>query len=210
VKLYVFHVAPNPTRVRRYLAEKRAGGAEIPVEEVMVSIPDGESRAPEHLARNPRGGLPVLEMDDGSFLTESTAIVEYLEERWPEPPMIGTDAESRARVRELDRIADLGVLISVARIVHATKSPTGAAPNPAVAAAARAALPSNLKVLDNRLSDGRPFLAGDRPTIADGTLAAALQFGRFREITVTDGYPHIRRWDEAYRARPEVQGVLLV
>ena len=89
MKLYCFQVAPNPTRVRLYLALRRAAGTHIDVSEVIGDLPAGEQREPAHLGRNPLGALPVLELADGSFLTESLAIIEYLEERNPDPPLIG-------------------------------------------------------------------------------------------------------------------------
>src|SRR6266436_1109752 len=108
MKIYDFVGAPNPKKLRVYLAEK---GLRIPFEP--VNIVSQENRKPEFLKKNPLGGLPVLELDDGSHLTESLAIIEYLEELHPEPPMIGRTPRERARVRELERIADLGVLGSV-------------------------------------------------------------------------------------------------
>ena len=168
MKIYVFPIAPNPTKVRLYLAEKAAGGAKIELTEVMVNLPAGEQRSPEHLSRNPFGKLPVLEFDDGTHLIESLAIIEYLEERHPDPPMIGSDALERARVRELERIAELGVLFPVARILHATNSPLGLPAVPEMASYFREALPDALGVLDARLADGRPFVAGERPTMLAG------------------------------------------
>lgn len=209
MKLYMFPVAPNPTRVRLYLAEKAAGGSEIPIEQVTVNLPRGEQRSPEHLARNPLGKLPVLELDDGSYLTESVAIIDYLEELHPEPPMIGSSALERARVRELDRIADLGVLIGAARILHATHSPLGLPPVPAVAEHYRPVLRAALEVLDERLADGRPFVAGGRPTIADCTLAAGLQFARFGKVEIDPAFEQVARWDAAFRQRPSARAVLL-
>jgi len=94
--------------------------------------------------------------------------------------MIGGTPLERARVRELERIADLGVLVPAARVIHATKSPLGLPPSPEVAALFQRILPDACKVLDDRLSDGRPFVAGERPTIADCTLAAGLQVRAFR------------------------------
>src|ERR1700756_2372529 len=108
MKVYDFVGAPNPKRLRVYLAEK---GLTIPCEP--VNIVTGENRTPEFLKKNPLGGLPVLELDDGSHLTESLAIIQYLEELHPEPPMIGRTPRARARVRELERIAELGVLSAV-------------------------------------------------------------------------------------------------
>ncbi len=66
MKLYFFPFAPNPTKVRLYIAEKRERGAAIELEEVLVNLVEGEQNGPEHLARNPRGALPVLELDSGS------------------------------------------------------------------------------------------------------------------------------------------------
>jgi glutathione S-transferase len=210
MKLYVFPVAPNPTRVRLFLAEKAEAGTEIPVEQVQVSLPEGEQRGPEHLARNPLGRLPVLELDDGSCFTESLAIVEYLEELHPHPPLCGGDPLERLRVRELERIAELGVLLPVGRIVHATRSPLGFPPDPAVAEHFRRALPETLRLLDQRLADGRPFLAGDRPSIADCTLAAALQFARFGKVGFDSVYRHLERWDRDYRERAPARAVLVL
>ena len=99
MKLYMFQVAPNPTRVRLFLVEKAAGDTEIPIEQVSVNLPKGEHRRPEHLARNPLGRLPILELDDGSCFTESLAIIEYLEEMYPKPPLMGSTPLERARVR---------------------------------------------------------------------------------------------------------------
>ncbi|MBI3758009.1 MAG: glutathione S-transferase family protein [Deltaproteobacteria bacterium] len=208
MKLYMFQVAPNPTRVRLYLAEKAAGGAVIDLQQVSVNLPKGEQRTPEHLARNPLGRLPVLELDDGFHLTESLAIIEYLEECYPEPPMIGRTALERARVRELERVVELGVLAPVGRIIHATKSPLGFPPNPPVAEHFRKMLPEALRLLNTRLSDGRSFLAGERPTIADCTLAAALQFARFGNVEIASEYQHVLQWDVRYRERDVAKSVL--
>lgn len=210
MKLYIFPVAPNPTRVRLYLAEKREAGAKFDVEEVMVSLIDKEQQSAEHRARNPLAKLPVLETDDGEFLTESAAIIEYLEELVPEPAMIGATPFARARTRELDRIVEVGVLRPLADIVHATDSPLGWPPNPAVAEHARALLPPNLAILEDRLSDGRPFLMGEQPSIADCTLAAAFQFGRMKSVELPASHEAIERWDEAFRERVSAKQVLVL
>jgi glutathione S-transferase len=113
-------------------------------------------------------------------------------------------------VRELERIAEMGVLQPVARIVHATSSPLGLPPSPALAEQARQALPGPLGVLESVLSDGRPFLAGERPTIADCTLQAALQFARFRKVEIDPALEQLARWDRAYRERAPAKAVLVV
>ena len=210
MKLYVFMMAPNPTRVRLMVAEKRAAGAEIDLPEVMVNMIKGEQKKPEHLARNPLGKLPVLELDDGRFLTESGAIMEYIEEIHPEPSMLGSSPLERARLRELHCIAEMGVLGAAAQLVHATNSPLGLPAIPDLAAQARVALAGPMKRLDDLLADGRPFVAGEQPTLADCTLQAAFQFARFREIEILEGCAHLARWDAAYRDREPARSVLVL
>ena len=196
MKLHYFPVAPNPTKVRVYLAEKG-----IEIDQVRVNLPQGEARSPTFLARNPMGKLPVLELDDGECLTESLPIIEYLEELNPEPPMIGTDPVERARVRSLERLADTGVLMSVARIIHATRSPLGLPPRPQVAEWAREALDQALGVLDAKIGQG-PFVAGERVTIADCTLWAACGFAAFGEVEIDPRFRNTIEWRQRFSKRP--------
>jgi glutathione S-transferase len=200
LKLYYFPVAPNPTKVRLYLAEKGIRDVEM----VRVNLGARENRTPEFLAKNPEGKLPVLELDDGSHLTESLAIIEYLEELHPEPPMIGCTPEERARVRSVERMADTGVLMSVGRAVHATRSPLGLPPNPPVAEHAREGFRGALALLDGRLAKS-PFLAGERVTIADCTLFAALGFGSFFGIEPDSALRNLARWRQEFGARPSTK-----
>lgn len=196
MKLYCFPVAPNPTKVRVYLAEK---GIEIP--EVLVSLPKGEQRRPEFLARNPMGRLPVLELDDGTHLSESLAIIEYFEEIHPGPSLIGRDPIERARVRSLERIADYNVLLPIARVIHATNSPLGLPPNPELAQAGRAGMSEGLGILEDRIGTF-PFVAGERVSIADCTLFAAFFFAGFGEVEIPASHRNLRRWYDAFSTRP--------
>lgn len=197
MKLYYFPVAPNPTRVLIYLAEKGIDNIDL----VPVDLRKGEQRQEAHLARNPDGNLPVLELDDGDCLTESLAIMEYLEELHPEPPMIGSDPLARARIRSLERKVETQLLNPIGRLVHATRSPIGLPPNPAVADAERALLPASFERLDG-LVGSRPFAAGDAPTIVDCTLFATLQFGQFFGVDIPAGCDNLQRWYAAFQQRP--------
>lgn len=209
MKLFFFPVAPNPTRVLLYLALKEAGGAEIPLERVRINTRKKEQSSAEHLTRNPFGRLPVLELDDGSHVTESRVIIGYLEERFPEPNLIGATPEERAHVADAERIAELGVLYPIARVVHATNSPFGLPPNAPIADYYRPRLTETLEVLEQLMDDGRPFFAGDRPTIADCTMQAALQFGRLGGIDLDPSFEKLAAWNESFRARPEVAALLI-
>ncbi len=196
MKLYDFPFAPNPRKLRVYLAEK---GIEVPL--VQVNIVKGEQRTPEFLAKNPLGKLPVLELDDGTLLTESLAIIHYFEELYPEPPMIGVTPLERAQVRRLEQIAYNSVLSQVARCFHASKALLpGATPNAAIADAARAELPQPLALLNHEIGD-RPFVAGDRPSIADCTLFATFKLAEMAEIDLAPG-SNLARWYEAFSQRP--------
>lgn len=210
MKLYTFPVAPNPTKVRLYLAEKKALGGPIPLEEVTVNLIEKQQRTPSHRARNPFGTLPVLELDSGRYLIESLVIIDHLEALYPKPSMFGEDLEARSFARQIERIADIGVLIPIGQIVHATDSPVGYPANPAVADYFRKRLPKSLDYLEGLLADGRPFLAGERVTVGDCTLAAALQFGRFRKLSFLEEYPGLSVWDAHYRARETAASVLVM
>jgi glutathione S-transferase len=201
MKLYDFVGAPNPKRVRVYLAEK---GLSIPTEQ--VNLVTGETRSPEFLAKNPMGGLPVLELDDGTYLAESLAIIEYFEELHPNPPMIGTSPLERARVRALERICELGVLLRVATIFQNTHPFMAARLKQSADAAAnaRALLDGALKVLDAKIGS-RPFVAGERPTIADCTLWAAFEFAEFAQVPMDNSCANVQRWQAAFRQRPSAQ-----
>ncbi len=209
MRLYWFQVAPNPTKVRLYVAEKNAAGAGIELEPVVVNLPRGEQNTADFRRLNPFASLPVLELDDGSTIVESLPIIDYLEELHPSPSLWGDDPRGRARARELERIADLRLMVPIARVIHATRSPLGLPPNPGVAVQAAAVWPQAMRFFDDLLSDGRPLLSGTQPCVADCTLAAALQFARFGEIDLglDSRYPGVHQWDRTYRARDAVRDV---
>src|SRR5262245_61442392 len=97
-------IGPNPRAVKIFVAEK---GLDIP--RVEVDLPAGENRQPPHLSRNPSGQTPTLELDDGVCLAEITAICEYLEEKKPNPPLIGSTPEERAETRMWTRRVDIRI-----------------------------------------------------------------------------------------------------
>ena len=208
MKLYMVPAAPNPTKVLLYLAEREALGAALGVETVLVNTLKGEQRAPAHLARNPFGTLPVLELDDGSFLLESLAIIHYLEARFPGKGLLGEGAEARARALDLERVVELRLAMPLGRYVHAVKSPIGYPANPALAKEIEESLPPVRDYLEGLLADGREMLGGEAVGLADCTLQAALQFLRFGKIELPGDWPGVMAWDARYRARPAAQKVL--
>src|SRR5262245_34347718 len=203
MKVFDFNLAPNPRKLREYLCEK---GLDIRTE--AIDALGGKTRTPEFLERvNPLGGLPVLELDDGTHLTESLAIIEYLEELHSDPPMLGATPLERARVREAERICELGVLSTVGTVFQNTSPFFAARIKQSADAAenARNRLAQVTKVVD-RLIGSKPFVAGTRPTIADCTLFAALELAAFGNIAIDyAGLPNLARWYEAFKQRPSAQ-----
>ena len=208
MKLYMVPLAPNPTKVMLYIAEREDLGTDMGIEQVVVNTLKGHHKAPEHLARNPFGTLPVLELDDGSFLVESLAIIQYLEDKFTQGALLTGTPEEKGRARDVERIVDLRVAGPMAGYVHATKSPLGLPPDPERAEQLAAGLQTPLDYLEGLLSDGRELLLGDRVSIADCTLQASLQFLRYIEADLLGERSQLRDWDERYRARPAAERVL--
>ena len=117
VKLYSHAVAPNLRRVRIFAAEK---GIELSLED--VDILAGQSRTPEFLAKNSSGGVPVLEFDDGSYLSESVAIYRYLEGLHPEPNLLGRDLREQAEIERWNRRMELELFAAIGRTVRSSKA----------------------------------------------------------------------------------------
>ncbi len=208
MKLYMVPLAPNPTKVMLYIAERAAAGTELPIQQIVVNTVKGRHREPEHLARNPFGTLPVLEFEDGSHLIESLAIIELLEDRFPAGALRETDIERRAQSRDLERVVDLRVAGPMARYAHATKSPLGLPPDPGAAAAIEESLQGPLDYLEALMDDRRALLTGERVAIADCTMQAALQFLRFVGADLLGERPNLRSWDTRYRNRQAARQVL--
>lgn len=196
IKLYGFAFAPNPRKVLTYMREKG-----IPFEYVSVHIGKGEHRSPEFTAKNPMQGLPILELEDGTVLTESLPIIEYLEETHPSPPMIGRTPLERQRVRTMERLCEMSVLMRVGRVFRNTH-PMFAGPGqmPAVAEQANQELPGVLAIVDRMIGD-QPFVAGDFPSIADCTLFAALNLAKAGNVTIDPAAKNVARWWTSFSAR---------
>ena len=125
MKLYMVPLAPNPTKVMLYIAERAELGTDMDIEQIVVNTVKRRNREPEHLARNPFGTLPVLELDDGSYLVESLAIMEYLGDRFAAGSLLGETPEQRAKARDVERIVDLRIARQMGTYGHATNSPLG-------------------------------------------------------------------------------------
>lgn len=199
MKLYDGGRAPNPRRVRVFLAEK---GIEVP--RVPVDMGALGHRSDEVTALNPLQRLPVLVLDDGTALTESIAICRYFEELHPEPVLFGTGALRRAQVEMWQRRMELNLLFPVAqafRHIHPAMVEWEVPQVPAWGEANKPKAVEFLRLLDRELAD-RAFAAGDTFSVADITGLVALDFMKPARIELPAELANVRRWYDALKARP--------
>jgi glutathione S-transferase len=202
VKLYT-GLGPNPRVVRLFMAEK---GIEIPM--TVVDIMKAENRAPEHVARNPAGQLPTLELDNGAMLSEITAICEYLEEKFPTPVLIGATPEERATTRMWTRRVDIAIVepmtngFRFAEGLPLFKDRVHCIPQAAddLKKIAR----DKLSWLDGLMA-GREFIAGPKLTLADILLFAFLEFGAQVGQPLDPANGNLAAWYARIAARPSVK-----
>ncbi|HRP78914.1 MAG TPA: glutathione S-transferase [Aquamicrobium sp.] len=199
MKLFDGGKAPNPRRVRVFLAEK---GIDVPLAPVDMGAMG--HRGPEVAERNPLRRLPVLELDDGTVITESVAICRYFEEIQPEPPLFGTGALGRARVEEWQRRMELNLMMPVAHAFRHIHPAMKEWEVPQIAEWGEANKPKALDflaLLDRELA-GREFAAGDGYSIADITGLIAIDFMKPARIALPEELGNVRRWYAAISARP--------
>ncbi len=201
VKIYDSQTAPNPRRVRIFLAEK---GISVPYEQVDIVKADNRSAA--FRAKNPFGTLPVLELEDGTCIAESVAICRYFEELHPNPPLMGTTGRDRALVEMWQRRMEFEVFLPITQVFR-NSHPffAGRIPQvPEYGEVCRTAAETRLAWLDTVLAD-REFIAGDRYTIADITALCGIDFGRVSKIRIQPEHAHLARWHAAVSARPSAK-----
>jgi glutathione S-transferase len=194
---------PNPRAMRMFLTEK---GITIPKKD--VDLMGAENRKPPYTDRNPGGQLPALELDNGKCIGETVAIWEYLEEKHPTPALIGTTAEERAEARMWQRRIELQI---TEHLYNGFRYAEGAElfKNrmrilPEAAPGLKAIVQDKLKWLDHLL-EGKQYIAGDRFTIADIILFAALDFGGSVGQKIDPSLKNVNAWFKRVDGRPSAK-----
>src|SRR6202043_3901110 len=188
--MYDFTLAPSPRRVRIFLAEK-----EIEVELVQVDIMRNANRTPEFYKKNPLGSLPILELDDGSCLSESVALCLYFEEIQPDPPLFGGGAREKAIVEMWNGRIELEIFVPVGHVwSHLSKVSEGRGLRISEFGEIqkRAAI-ERIAWLDTEL-ENREFIAGDKYSIADITTLCMIDFARTVDIRIQPEQANLGRW----------------
>jgi glutathione S-transferase len=210
MKIYDWRLAPNPRRVRMFLAEK---GLEVALEEVGG---EGMRLKPDFVARfDPYATTPMLELDDGSCISEAMAICRYFEELHPEPRLLGRDAKERAIVDMWERRAYEGAMFALSEMLRNTHSaffdrglPGTAEPIKQVADVVERGegrLRRFTTSFDKQLAANR-FAAGEAFTVADITAFCALDsLNKIMKVTIPVELASLRRWYQDGERRPSAQ-----
>jgi glutathione S-transferase len=205
MKLYDFALAPNPRRTRMFAAEKG-----VDLEVVQVNIRAGEQFAPSFRALNPNCTVPVLVLDDGTTICDSFAINRYLEERFPEPPLLGSDPLEKAQIEMWLRRVDLEGFHAVAEILRNSAErfkdrglpgPLPIAQIPALVERGRKRIRHFFQALDARLADSE-YVAGPRFTAADISALVVVDFAAVVDERPPDGAAALKAWYAKVSARP--------
>jgi len=199
MKLYDTPLAPNPRRVRWFMAEKAITDIEV----VTLNLMEGQHKTPEYLAKAGLANVPMLELDDGTCVTESIAICRYLESLYPEPNLFGRTPMETAIIEMWMRRAEMLVATPLMIGVRHTHPAMGALEQqvPAIGEHNITGATRALKVLDRRLGESE-WLGAERLTIADIVAFVGLDFGRMIKFRPPEEMAHVARWAEAMRARP--------
>ena len=204
MKLYTENYpAPNPRKVHIYLAEKG-----LTVERVHTKMQERQHKAPDFMKKNSLGQVPVLETDDGRFISESVAICRYFEALHPTPPMFGRDPFDSAMVEMWIRRAEFRLWNPMGQ-VWINADPRTAVVNPNqfkdYGEHSKKVLANAMKWIDRELSDGREFLAGQHYTMADIVLLCGIDFAKFIHQDMPDDAQHLRAWHARVSARPSAR-----
>jgi glutathione S-transferase len=199
MKLYDGGRAPNPRRVRIFLAEK---GLKVPTEQVDLGALEQRSEA--YTAINPMQRVPALMLDDGTVIAESIAICRYFEALQPDPPLFGVGALQGALVEMWNRRAELHLLFPVASVFQHLHPAMSRMVDPQVPDWGEANKPrvmQFLEFLDRELKD-RPYVADAEYSVADITTLVAVDFMRVSKLAVPQSLGNLQRWHKAVSARP--------
>ncbi|WP_444931705.1 glutathione S-transferase family protein [Microbulbifer sp. SSSA002] len=198
MKIYEFAVAPNCRRVRMYMAEKG-----LDAEYIAVDIAKGENLSSEFRSKDINKKVPVMELDDGTYIAESVAIQRYVEELHPEPPLFGRDPKEKAQVEMWNRRADFNLMLPVTmcfqHVAGFFKDRMNIYPDFGEDAGKRAV--TFMDTLDSHLSD-HEFLVGDYFSVADISMVCALDFGKVQNLRPDPAkHSHLIRWREQLKER---------
>ena len=206
MKIYDFEGFPNPARVRIALNEK---GLTDQVEFITIDVPKGEHKEAVYRAKNPSGLVPALELDDGTVISECTAITEYIDGISGEPTLTGSNAKDRAIIHMMQRRAESELLDAVSAYFH--NATPGLGPDIETNQCAewgeiqKDRATNGMRYIDSVLAS-QDYLAGDRFSMADITAFAGLAFADFAKIDIPADCTNLTSWRQRIASRPSISG----
>lgn len=195
-------IAPNPRRVHIFLAEKG-----IAIRQQRLSLRKGEHKSPEHLARNSLGQVPVLELEDGTCISESISICRYLDALHPDPPLFGDSPLDRAKIDMALRRVEFQLMAPVG-LFWAHAHPLTAKlvrQHPEFGESNRARYDRIARWLDAEMADGRPHIAGEAFTIADIAALTTIDFATFIGLPLPEDCARLLQWHGRVMERPSTK-----
>ncbi|AEP31223.1 glutathione S-transferase family protein [Brumicola nitratireducens] len=201
MKIYDTKTAPTPRRVRVFLAEKN-----IPMEYVQVDLQKGENLSKEMRAKNPVGKIPILELDDGTCISESDAICQYFEALQPEPYLFGETPLQKAQIAMWSRQVEFYLFMPIGMCFQHTTGYFKDRMNPIKEYGVEAGINASkfLNVLNRQLEKSQ-FVAGDAFSIADITTMCSIDFGRVVDVRIKEEHTALQEWYKRVSARPSAK-----
>jgi glutathione S-transferase len=207
ITLYDCATAPSPRRARILLAEKG-----VVHDTVAIDLRSGEQLGDAYRRVNPQCTVPALRTDDGALLTDNASITAYLEDRFPEPPLLGGTALEKAEIASWNWRIEFEGLMGIAEAMRnsapamagrALPGPVDYPQIPELAQRGLARVQQFFLTLNERLG-GREFVATDRFSVADITAVVAVDFSRVVKLRPGEQHPHLQRWRTKMAERPSM------
>lgn len=204
MKLYDYKQAPNPRRVRIFMAEKG-----IEIETIQINLMKGEQRSESYRKINPMGEVPALVLDNGTCIAQTNAICRYLEDIYPENPLYGRNSEERALVESQNHLIQMNGIVAGAEAFRnsspnfknrAISGPHAYAQIPELAERGLQRVDNLFADLDKHFSD-QQFLVGDYFSVADITAFCTIGFTRWVKKTIPSECTHLQRWYDQISSR---------
>ena len=201
MKIYDTKTAPTPRRVRVFLAEKN-----IAMEYVQIDLQKGENLSKEMRAKNPIGKIPILELDDGTCISESDAICTYFEALQPEPYLFGETPLQKAQIAMWSRQVEFGLFMQIGMCFQHTTGYFKDRMNPIKEFGVEAGINASkfLNLLNRRLENSQ-FVGGDEFSIADITAMCSIDFGRVVDVRMKEGHTALNEWYQRVSSRPSAK-----
>lgn len=200
MKLYEFNPFPNPRRVRMFLAEKGIKDVEM----IQIDVPAGEHRSEEFIKKNPSAVVPVLELDDGTCISESSAISRFFEDTYPEPKLMGATPKESSVIDMWQKRVEQSLMGCTSTYFHHATEGLGALElyqNKEWGEKNREMVRAGFKQLNQQLATNK-YVAGDEFSIADITALCSIDFALHIKIENLEDYPNIKHWYQEVSSRP--------